>query len=92
MEVEDMSEIYVAVINKNHEYILVCNCGQTYAYDRKRAIISRMIKKGHAVGQVACHKCKNDKLTLYIFENGIISDLSNVDYELYYQTFGGIKL
>lgn len=91
-EAEDASEIYHTIINKNLKYVLMCSCGQTYAYGRKRAMISRMIKKGHAIGQVACHKCGNDKLTLYIFENGIIYDLSKVDCELYYQTFGGVKL
>ncbi len=86
------SEISDLIINAEYKYYFVCeHCGKAYKHKRKNKDISYIMKIGHMVKFFSCGKCKHDAFTLYHFPKGIEAG-TEVDYEAYYNMFGGIKI
>lgn len=75
-----------------YKYFLVCKCGYERKAIRKKGIMSRMYRDKSTKLQMACPNCKrDDSFTLYHFPKGIESG-TEVNYEAYYNMFGGIKI
>lgn len=88
----EKSEIYDKVKYAEYKYFLICECGWEWKDKRAKGVVRKMMNSKSTKLICACPRCKDDsKFSLYHFPNGIEAG-TEVDYEAYYNMFGGTKI